>query len=184
MEAEDTITIVSANEWTKENDTKGQFKNKNFPDILNDCVLLMKNLKHHFHRTDRLRRTAKWSGTTRSAPRILFWCFARSFFSTNASFYRKWVFALFFYLFLFRENTKIHEIFHFPHAAIAINRHSTHHRRQLTKIEPRKGEVSSRSKIQPSILTPMAEQMEKLQLTQTVSPLSECSERDFRERNA
>lgn len=75
------------------------------------------------------------------------------------------------FLFIFVSwKYQIHEIFHFPHAAIAINRHSTHHRRQLTKIEPRKGEVSSRSKIQPSIRTPMAEQMEKLQLTQTVSP--------------
>lgn len=143
---------------------------QNFPDILNDCVLLMKNLKHRFHRTDRLRRTAKRDGTTRGAPRILFWCSARSFFSTNASFYLKWVFALFFYLFLFRENIKFMKFSIFPHAAIAINRHSTHHKRQLTKIGPRKGEASSRSKIQPSIRTLMAEQMEKLQLTQTVSP--------------
>lgn len=79
-------------------------------------------------------------------------------------------FCIFFYLFLFCEKISNSLKFSiFRALLIAINRLSTHHRNQLTRIGLQKCKITSRSRIQPSIRTRTEQQMEKLQLTQMVS---------------
>lgn len=75
-----------------------------------------------------------------------------------------------FYLFLFCEKKSNSLKFSiFCVLFIAINRLSTHHRNQLTRIGLRKCKITSPSRIQPSIRTRTELQMEKSQHTQMVS---------------
>lgn len=120
-------------------------------------------------RMEPLKRTMRWSGTTKSEPRTAFWCSAKSSWTTNANYCLKWVFAFFLFIFVFAEKFEFLKFSIFPPLFVAINRHSTHPKNQLTRIELQRDKATSRSRTQHSIRTRMEEQMEKWQTTQMVS---------------
>lgn len=78
-------------------------------------------------------------------------------------------FCIFFIYFCFAEKFEFLKFSIFLPLFVAINRHSTHPKNQLTRIELQRDKATSRSRTQHSIRTRMEEQMEKWQTTQMVS---------------